>query len=194
MEVRLFILNNRKVIFLDRDGVINRRTLPHNYIVSWEEFQVLPKVYEAIRQCNKAGYYVVVVTNQRGIARGICTRTQIDLLHGKMIQDFKNRDATIDKVYICPHNNGECDCRKPKPGLLYTAETDLWNERKERVAKAYSWMIGDSLSDINAGKEYGVKTIWINSMRSAVMVEADYIAKNLYEAVDFLIQNRERLE
>lgn len=187
-------MNNRKVIFLDRDGVINRRTLPHHYIVSWEEFIVFPKVYEAIRECNKAGYYVVVVSNQRGIARGVCNRKQIDFLHEKMIKEFKKRDAVIDKVYICPHNDGECTCRKPKPGLFYIAETELWNERKESVDKKYSWMIGDASSDVAAGKEYGVNTIWINCLRTVAMVEADYVAQDLYDAVTFLLNNREKIK
>lgn len=188
MEVGWSILNNKKVIFLDRDGVINRRTLPHHYIVSWEEFKVFPKVLEAIRECNKAGYYVVVVSNQRGIARGICTRAQIDFVNEKMVEEFRKQDAIINKVYICPHNNGECECRKPKPGLFYIAEKELWEERKENVDKECSWMIGDSLSDIAAGNEYGVKTIWINNLRSVAMVEADYVANDLYDAVVYLLR------
>ena len=188
MEAGWFILDRRKVVFLDRDGVINCRALPHQYITSWEEFELIPRVCEAIRKCNEAGYYVVIVSNQRGIARGICTREQIDVLHQRMIEMFKQQGANIDKVYICPHENGECDCRKPKPGLFYMAETELWKEKKQRVDKTSSWMIGDSKSDIDAGKQYGVKTIWITNINNEPKVEADYIAKNLYEAVNFFLK------
>lgn len=180
------------MIFLDRDGVINYKALPHRYIVSWEEFKVLPRVCEAIKQCNIAGYYVVVVSNQRGIARGICTQRQIDILHQQMLEEFKQQGAIIDKVYICPHGNGECDCRKPKPGLFYIAETELWKEKRERIDKKCSWMIGDSESDIIAGKSYGVKTIWINNTGSAIKAKANYVAEDLYESVIFLLQDGER--
>lgn len=176
------------MVFLDRDGVINRSALPHHYIISWEEFKVLPRVCEAIQQCNQAGYYVVVVSNQRGIARGICTKRQIDVLHQKMIAAFRQQGASIDKIYICPHDNGECVCRKPEPGLFYVAEKELWDEKKERIDKDNSWMIGDSQSDIDAGKRYGVRTIWINDSNSTLKCKADYIAKDLYEAVAILLR------
>lgn len=188
MEAGWSILNKRKVVFLDRDGVINYSALPHQYIISWEEFRVFPWVSEAIQQCNKAGYYVVVISNQRGIARGLCTREQIDVLHQQMIEMFRQQGANIDKVYICPHENEECDCRKPKPGLFYIAEAQLWKEKKQRVDKESSWMIGDSKSDIDAGKQYGVKTVWINNSNSELKVEADYIVKNLFDAVNYILK------
>lgn len=181
-------MDSRKVVFLDRDGVINREAPPHHYIVDWDKFQILPGVYEAIQKCNRAGYYVVVISNQRGIARGLCSRQQVDDLNRKMMEELKNRDAVIHKVYICPHDNGECGCRKPKPGMFYMAEEELWKERKEKVDKAHSWMIGDSASDVEAGRAYGVKTIWLCSADKILAANADYTAKSLYEAVDFFVQ------
>lgn len=190
MEAGWFILDSRKVVFLDRDGVINRRPKPHCYVTVWEEFDILPGVYEAICKLNKAGYYIVVVSNQRGIARGICSRKQIDSLHKKMLEDFKRKGAVIDKIYICPHEEGVCSCRKPKPGLLYMAEAELWNEKKERVDRNGSWMIGDSKSDMKAGQAYGVKTIWIHALENEIQVKAEYKAKSLYEAVEMILQNK----
>lgn len=179
-------MDSRKVVFLDRDGVINRAAPPHQYIVDWDEFHILPGVYEAIRKCNQSGYYVVVISNQRGIARGLCSRRQVDELNEKMVKELKSKDAEIHKVYICPHDNGECSCRKPNPGMFYMAEEELWKERKEKVDKIHSWMIGDSASDVEAGRAYGVKTIWIQSSDKISSVNADYTAKSLYEAVRFV--------
>lgn len=183
-------MDSRKVVFLDRDGVINRRAQSHCYITVWEEVEILPGVYEAICKLKKAGYYIAVVSNQRGIARGICSREQIDRLHEKMLENFKRKGAVIDKIYICPHGEGECSCRKPNPGLLYMAEVDLWNEKKERVDKKSSWMIGDFESDIEAGHAYGVKTIWIRDSENKMQINTDYKAKSLYEAVEVILQNK----
>lgn len=188
-----------KVIFLDRDGVINKKALPHSYITRWEEFEILPGVCEAIRKCNKAGYYTAIVSNQRGIAKGICSRKQIDSLHEKMREYLTKKGAVIDITCICPHDNGECTCRKPEPGLLYMAEKQLWEERKEKVDKERSWMIGDFISDVKAGQAYGVKTVWIQG-RAAYKdgtepeLRPDYIAESLYEAVDFILSWEKRMK
>lgn len=144
-----------KVVFLDRDGVINQRPAPHEYICSWRDFRFLPDVPEAIRMLNGAGYRVVVVTNQRGVARGHFTMETLEALHARMCQELESHNAFIDNIYVCPHDNGSCECRKPKTGLFLRAEKDY------DVNKALSWMIGDSQSDVLAGKSYGVKTILI---------------------------------
>lgn len=183
-------MDSRKVVFLDRDGVINRQPKPHCYVIVWEEFDILPGVYEAISKLNKAGYYIVVVSNQRGIARGICSRKQIDRLHEKMLENFRKNGAVINKIYICPHEEGVCNCRKPSPGLFYMAEAELWNEKKERVDKKSSWMIGDFESDVKAGHAYGVKTIWIHDSENKIRFKTEYKAKSLYEAVEIILQNK----
>lgn len=187
MEAGWFILDKRRIIFLDRDGVINERAQPHHYIVEWKDFKILPKVCEAIRRCKEAGYYVVIVSNQRGIARGICSREQVDRLHRRMLEELKKRGAAIDKIYLCPHEEGECDCRKPAIGLLHMAEAQLWEERKERADKEHSWMIGDSVSDVEAGRAYGVKTIWIRGEKEGLRANADYSVGSLYEAAELLL-------
>lgn len=180
-------MDKRRIIFLDRDGVINERAQPHRYIVEWKDFKILPKVCEAIRRCKEAGYYVVIVSNQRGIARGICSREQVDRLHRRMLEELKKRGAAIDKIYLCPHEEGECDCRKPAIGLLHMAEAQLWEERKERADKEHSWMIGDSVSDVEAGRAYGVKTIWIRGEKEGLRANADYSVGSLYEAAELLL-------
>jgi histidinol-phosphate phosphatase family protein len=144
-----------RTVFLDRDGVINEKPADHDYVKSWAAFHFLPKAPDAIRMLGDAGYRVVIVSNQRGIARGILTLEQVDALHGKMREALAAHGAAIDDIYVCPHKAGTCTCRKPGIGLFIQAESDA------PVDKAHSYMIGDSGNDIAAGKKYGVKTILI---------------------------------
>lgn len=155
-------MNNQhpqKTVFLDRDGVINRCAAEHCYITKWKEFEFLPGAIEGIKAINDAGYLILMVTNQRGIARGLCTVQEIEQLHQQMQASLRKAGAHIDGSYMCPHDIGECDCRKPQIGLLRQAETE-WMIDKER-----SWCIGDFESDIQAGKRYGVKTILIGTAK-----------------------------
>lgn len=160
MEAGWFILY--KTVFLDRDGVINRQAPEHDYIKSWDEFQFLPKVSEAIRKLNDAGYLVLVVTNQRGVARGMLTMEDVNKIHEKMCLHLAKSGAVIRKVYVCPHEEGTCTCRKPDIGLFLQAEHDFDIDKKK------SWMIGDSDSDVEAGRRYEIRTIKTDSLMSAV--------------------------
>jgi histidinol-phosphate phosphatase family protein len=155
---------NRKTIFLDRDGVINEKSAEHDYTKTWEEFRFLPRVPDAIAMFNEAGFRVVIITNQRGVARGILTIDQVEAIHGNMRAALARSGASVDGIYVCPHEVGTCTCRKPEIGLFRRAEAD------EPVDKARSYMIGDSESDIAAGKRYGIRTILI--------VEDDRIAED----------------
>lgn len=174
-------MDERKVIFLDRDGVINRRAPEHKYIYEWEAFEFLPGAVEAIRRCSEAGYLVIVVSNQRGIARGIFTRAQADALHEKMCRELKKEGADVYRVYVCPHENGACECRKPKPGLFLLAERELLEERRAKIDKGRSWMIGDEEKDILAGRAYGVHTVWVGAKERG---PADLTADSLLDAVN----------
>lgn len=144
-----------KIIFLDRDGVINKKAAVHEYIARWENFHFLPDVPEAIRLMNEHGYKVAVVTNQRGIALGLTTNDEVERLHDKMREELLKKGACISWVFHCPHDYGECDCRKPNTGLLRRVE------QFADVDKPASWMVGDSPIDIEAGRTYGVNTIFI---------------------------------
>lgn len=159
MEVEWFTLY--KTIFLDRDGLINQQAPEHDYIKSWKEFRFLPGVPQAIRQLNEAGYLVLVITNQRGVARGMLQLETVTAIHKKMCQELAKNGAFIQKVYVCPHEIGTCSCRKPDVGLFLQAEKDF------RIDKEHSWMIGDSDSDVEAGRRYGVKTIKTNDLSIA---------------------------
>jgi len=169
-----------KVVFLDRDGVINKRAKKHEYIFKWEAFEFLENVPEAIRLLNNAEYKVIVISNQRGIARGIMTKGEVEELHKKVNESLNKEGANIDCFFYCPHEIGECNCRKPDIGLFLEAES-LYE-----IDKSLSYMVGDSESDIVAGINFGVKTVFVDGYCSL----ADICCKNLYEAVQVILNQR----
>lgn len=152
----------RKAVFLDRDGLINRQAAPHHYISDPVDFEILPGVPEAIKRLNDAGYLTIMVTNQRGVARGMLTMEQVNTVHGYLQSEIAKHGAHIDAIYVCPHADGECICRKPDIGLFLMAEKDF------DIDKRRSWMVGDSDTDVEAGKRYGVRTILTSSLPQAV--------------------------
>ena len=158
----------RKAVFLDRDGLINQGAPPHDYIRRAEDFVFLPNAREAIRALNDAGFLVFVVTNQRGVARGMMTLAEVDRIHRAMLDGLSEIGARIDGVFVCPHDVGACECRKPDIGLFLEAE------RLYPVDRARSWMVGDSPSDSEAGRRYGVRTIVTGDlMKAAEIILAD---------------------
>jgi len=170
-----------RVVFLDRDGVICRRAAPHDYIRTWAEFEFLPGAPEAIRRLNEGGYTTLVVTNQRGIARGLLPSAAVDRLHQRMCRALEGQGARIDGIFVCPHEKGTCRCRKPEIGLFLQAE------RHFQVDKARSWMVGDSGSDILAGRRYGVRTI----LTGGGNFGQDRTAADLSEAADIILGGHE---
>lgn len=158
--------NKQKAIFLDRDGTINKYV---GFLRKEEEFELLPGVADAIKKINKSGYLAVVVTNQPVIARGEVTFEGLETIHNKMETLLGKEGAYLDAIYFCPHHphsgyEGEvkelkidCDCRKPKPGMLLKAADEL------NIDLSQSYMIGDSESDIKAGKAAGCKTVLLNT-------------------------------
>ena len=144
-----------KIIFLDRDGVINRCPKDHEYITKWEDFEFLDHVPKAIKILNDDNYKVIVITNQRCVALHIITLEEINTLHDKLNAALDESGAHIDAFYVCTHDVDVCKCRKPKIGLFLMAELDFF------VNKRQSYMIGDSECDVIAGQRYGVKTIFI---------------------------------
>jgi D-glycero-D-manno-heptose 1,7-bisphosphate phosphatase len=154
-----------RAAFLDRDGVINHAASEGKYIIRWEEMCFLPGVAEAIRLLNTSGFLVMVVTNQRCVAKGLITIEDLKLLHEKMRGKLAAVGAMIDRVYFCPHDiEPPCSCRKPAPGMLLAAARD------HDITLHESWMIGDSTSDIEAGINAGCKTARV--IRSERLSEA----------------------
>jgi histidinol-phosphate phosphatase family protein len=140
-----------KAVFLDRDGLINKKAPEHCYIKSWDEFNFIPGVISSIRRLNELGFLVIVVTNQAGIGRGLMTEEDLKEIHQKMISEIEQNGGRIDAIYYCPHLPEEgCDCRKPAPGMVLRAAEDF------NIDLESSILVGDSLTDIQCGVAAGV--------------------------------------
>jgi histidinol-phosphate phosphatase family protein len=176
-----------KAVFLDRDGVINRKAAEGEYVVRWEEFELLPGVAEAIRDLNRAAYQVIVVTNQRAVARNIITLLELETLHRRLIVKLAELGGRIDGIYFCPHDlEDNCECRKPKPGMLLRALEEFQIDPKA------SWMVGDSEVDIQAGQRSACRTALIttNYNRKGAEIPADILAENLQQAVAMILMSK----
>ncbi len=145
-----------RAIFLDRDGVINRK-LPENcYVSEVSQFELLPDVPEALAKLKSLGFLLVLTTNQRGIARNFMTSEHLAAVHEFMQQELSDGGAALDAVYYCPHERDEgCGCRKPEPGMILCAARDL------SIDLQASYMVGDSASDVAAGRRAGTRTVRI---------------------------------
>lgn len=145
----------KKCVFLDRDGIINVRALP-GYIASWDDFEILPAFPELLRRVSNVGYVAVVVTNQRGVARGIMTREAVDEIHANLnVRLAQEHGLRLLDIMVCPHEKDVCTCRKPHPGMLREAAA------VHDIDLATSWMIGDTESDVEAGRRAGCRTILV---------------------------------
>ena len=156
--------NKQKAVFLDRDGTINKYV---GFLRDIDEFELLPGVADAIKAINASGYLAIAVTNQPVIARGEVTYEELQEIHNKMETLLGQQGAYLDAIYFCPHHphkgyegevaelKFECECRKPKPGMILKATKDF------NVDLNQSWMIGDGGNDIKAGKSAGCKTALI---------------------------------
>ena len=142
-----------KTVFLDRDGVINRR-LPDDYVKRWDEFEFLPGVPEALSRLRHAGLFTVVVSNQRGIARGLMTADDVEGVHLRMQAELQASGAAVNAIYYCPDMSGPM--RKPEPGMLLAAARD-----HPEVDLARSVIIGDSISDLMAGAAAGTRCVLV---------------------------------
>jgi D-glycero-D-manno-heptose 1,7-bisphosphate phosphatase len=143
-------------VFLDRDGVINRKLPEGEYVSAWEHFHLLPGASEAIRKLNQAGLRVIVVTNQRGIALGRYRTEDVNSLHAQLQHELSRQNAHIDAFYFCPHAKNNCNCRKPLTGLFEQAQAQF-----PGILPQTSLIIGDSLSDVEFGRNLGMRTIFI---------------------------------
>ena len=149
-------------IFLDRDGVIIEDS---HYVSSTQEVRLIPGSADAIAALNAAGWVVVVVTNQSGVARGMFTTETVEAVHTHIAELLAERGAKIDAFYYCPHHTdgeveafrGDCACRKPKPGMLLRAAEELWLDLSR------SWIVGDRPTDLQAGAAVGCQTVLVRT-------------------------------
>ncbi len=145
-----------KALFLDRDGVINRR-LPGNYVKDWSEFVFLDGVLEAIPLFNKIFDKVFVVTNQQGIGKGLMTAADLLAVHQRMLEKIEENGGLINRIYYCPSlKHATPNCRKPDPAMGFQAAADY-----PEINLNHSWMAGDSVSDIEFGWNCGMQTALI---------------------------------
>ena len=185
-------MTRRIAVFLDRDGVINKKAPEDQYVTRWEDFHLLPGVVEGITKLNRAGVSVIVVTNQRCVAKGLLSEAELNELHRRMLDHLANAGAKIDAIYYCSHEEEPpCRCRKPAPGMLLDAAY------AHGLELAASWMIGDSDIDVQAGKSAGCRTALVmvknqtgNGAEESTRLieEAEIVAPCLLEAVHQILE------
>ena len=188
--------NLRPAVFLDRDGTINEQM---GYVNHISRFILLSGVGRAISRLNQAGLAVVVISNQSGVGRGYFPEELLGDVHRKMIDLLELDGASLDGIYYCPHHpqaevaayRRECDCRKPRPGMIQQAAVDLDLDLKK------SFVVGDSVSDIKAARQVGAKAILVLTGYGAgelkyilpeKTVRPDWVAEDLTEAVDIILE------
>ncbi len=193
-----------KAIFLDRDGVINELVYYQEPGVvdspfTAEQFKLIPGVNEAIKKFHEMGYKVILTSNQPGIAKGHMSEETFDRIRKKMQEELAKEGALLDGEYYCFHHpeakvdrlKGNCECRKPKPGLLLQAAKDM------DIDLSQSWMIGDNITDVKAGVAAGCRTILVGRMECELCcpmdeadVRPDFITPDLLEAMKLVSEIR----
>jgi len=176
-------------VFLDRDGVINKER--SDYVKNWQEFRFLPGALQAIASLTKAGFRIFVISNQSAINRGLASPEEVEEIHRRMKKEIERAGGVIEAILYCPHTPEEnCECRKPRPGLL------------ERGAKTYglelerSYLIGDKLSDIGAGQAAGCHCVLVQTgIRGTQLASAEKsnpgnyrLCRDIGEAVAWILQ------
>jgi len=176
-----------KIIFLDRDGVINKNPQTE-YVTSLEKFEFIPGAVEAIERLSAAGYKIFVISNQQGVGKGLYTQKTLDKITQWMVKKIEEKGGQIAGVYYCTHLEEEnCLCRKPKTGLIEKAMGEVKKDLRE------TFFIGDTELDIKTGEAAGCKTVLVlsgkagNSDIEKWHVRPDYIFKDLKGAVDFIL-------
>lgn len=186
------MISKEKIIFIDRDGVINKDPggwTKYSYVTDPRDFYFLPDVLSAIKMLTEYKYKIIVISNQAGVGKGHFTKADLDRVNDYMLKEIEMYGGKISGVYYCIHRKEEnCDCRKPKTGLLRMALSDI-NADVENT-----YIIGDTERDIEAGKSFGIKTILVLSGKTnsedvgGWSIKPDEIKRDLKEAVDFIIK------
>jgi D-glycero-D-manno-heptose 1,7-bisphosphate phosphatase len=183
---------SRPAIFLDRDGTIN---VDVHHLHRADDLQLIPKAGDAIARLNAAGYPVIVITNQSAVARGLLTKSELNTINNKLRDLLNPFNATITDIYFCPHHpeHGDriaCDCRKPQPGMLQRAA------REHDLDLTRSIMVGDNLSDLQAGRNAGCSSALVRtgygqtveqSLDPKIRTRIAYIGDDLADIVDWIL-------
>lgn len=179
------ISKNKLVLFIDRDGVINREA--DGYVTKWSEFEFLPGALDAISRATEEGYKIIVISNQSAINRGLATRDEIDQIMANMVSEIGAVGGKILDLFYCPHTpEDKCDCRKPEPGLFFRAE------EKHGVKLADTWFIGDKLTDVAAAIRIGARPILIRGGKHVPGIwvteeDAETVVDDLSGAIEYVI-------
>ncbi|MDP2927655.1 MAG: HAD-IIIA family hydrolase [Candidatus Omnitrophota bacterium] len=178
-----------KIVFLDRDGVINKYPGDRLYVTSLRKFRFLPRAKQAIALLSKAGYKIFVASNQAGVGKGAYAQKTLDSITTKMLEDIEQAGGKITKVYYCTHRKEACcSCRKPKPGLLKKAAREF----KVNLKEAY--FVGDTIRDVLTAHAVGAKSVLILSGKEKLSnqknweAKPDFVFKDLLAAAEFLIK------
>ncbi|MFX1388595.1 MAG: D-glycero-beta-D-manno-heptose 1,7-bisphosphate 7-phosphatase [Promethearchaeota archaeon] len=175
------MVKKQKAIFLDRDGVINKEV---GYLSNIENFEFIQGSIEALKILKQKNYLLIVITNQAGLARGYFSEETLKAIHNKMIKILKKNMIELTDIYFCPHHpdfTGSCECRKPKPGMILMAALEY------KIDLGKSFMVGDTLNDIETGKNAECKTVLVltgygeEEQKKISSIVPDMIFKNLKE-------------
>ena len=185
----------RPAIFLDRDGTLNVEV---NYLSAPEQLQLIAGAATAVQQLRAAGYAIIVVTNQSGLARGYLTLDDLRAIHEKLRRELALGGAWVDAIYFCPHHpDDQCECRKPKPGLLLQAA------REHDLDLSRSVFIGDAESDLLAAQRAGAHGIlvktghglkWLPNISQWTDASPLYIADDLLDAARWLLNSKSKVQ
>ncbi|MFX1239739.1 MAG: D-glycero-beta-D-manno-heptose 1,7-bisphosphate 7-phosphatase [Promethearchaeota archaeon] len=173
--------SQNKAIFLDRDGVINKEV---KYLSDPKDFKFIKGSIKALKILKLKGFLLIIITNQAGIARGFFTKETLSAIHEKMENILKKNNVQLDDIYYCPHHpkfTGSCDCRKPNPGMILKAQS------KYKIDLSESYMVGDTINDIQTGKAANCRTVLVltgygkKEKKKIGAIAPDMIFKNLKE-------------
>jgi histidinol-phosphate phosphatase family protein len=172
-------MKGKKCVFLDRDGIVNAPPGEERYVRKAEDFVLQPAFPAVLREIAGAGFEAIVVTNQRGVALGLMTIEDVAGIHGRLADILREEHGlSLLDVMCCPHDRGECECRKPKPGMLLAAAA------RHGIDLSASWMVGDQERDIEAGRRAGCRTILVEA--ADAVTAADYKVRDLTELAALL--------
>lgn len=193
VQARLMEMEEKdKVVFLDRDGVINR-VLRNGYVRSWKEFVFLPGSLSAIRELRLSGFQIFIVSNQAGVGKGIVGQQALQDIHARLLKRIEEESGEVKAVYFCQHRPEEnCRCRKPEPGLLLAAARDY------KINLSRTYLVGDTIKDIQAGQKVGAFTILVKTGKGKAEmarrhhwpVKPDHIATSLATAANFILRHQ----
>ena len=185
-----------KVIFIDRDGVINKDPggwTKYDYVTHWEEFHFIDGALQALALFKKSGFRVVIISNQGGIGKGYFTKEDLDRVSSKMLAAIRKLGGGIENIYYCVHKKEDnCNCRKPNTGMLEAAI------KRYGVVPHETYFIGDSIVDVTAGMKMGIETVFVLSGKTSLEesrkwdVKPDHVFKDLLEAAKWITAKEKR--